>query len=51
VVEWPVAGVPVTDVELDGALLAAAAADVDVLWPKDEGPPGSSDDTTISIMS
>jgi hypothetical protein len=36
VVEWPIAGVPLTDVELDGAAFAAAAADVDVLWPGDE---------------
>jgi hypothetical protein len=36
VVEWPVEEVPLTVVELDGAELAAAAAEVDVLWPDDD---------------
>lgn len=36
VVEWPALDVPQTDLELDGAVLAAAAADVDVLWPGDD---------------
>jgi hypothetical protein len=47
VVEWPAMGVPLTDVELDGAALTAAAADVDVLWPGDEP---SSDSTWNSIV-
>jgi hypothetical protein len=42
VVEWPVAGVPQTEVELDGATIAAAAAGVDVLWPSDGPERGSS---------
>jgi hypothetical protein len=41
VVEWPAQGVTLTDVELDGALLVAAAADADVLWPADDPPGGS----------
>jgi hypothetical protein len=36
VIEWPVADIALTAVELDGSVLAAAAADVDVLWPGDE---------------
>lgn len=40
VVEWPAMGVPLTDVELDGAALVAVAAEVDVLWPGD-GPSSS----------
>lgn len=40
VVEWPAANVPLTDIELDGAALMAAAAGVDVLWPDE--PPSSS---------
>jgi hypothetical protein len=47
VIEWPAEGVQLTDAELDGAVLAAAADDVDVLWPGDEPSGGSS---TISIM-
>ncbi|MFL5962524.1 MAG: hypothetical protein ACJ757_06480 [Gaiellaceae bacterium] len=46
VVEWPVAGVPLTAVELDGAVLAAAAARVDVLWPDDGSSSGSTDSVT-----
>jgi hypothetical protein len=42
VVEWPVAEVPQTEVELDGAAIVAAAADVDVLWPSDGPERGSS---------
>jgi hypothetical protein len=49
VVEWPIAGIPLTDVELDGAALAAAAADVDVLWPGD-GPSGGSTWSSISEL-
>jgi hypothetical protein len=45
VIEWPALGVPQTDLELDGAVLAAAAADVDVLWPGDE--PSSSGSSGI----
>jgi hypothetical protein len=41
VIEWPVAGVPLTDVVLDGAVISAAAAEVDVLWPGDEPSSGS----------
>jgi hypothetical protein len=48
VVEWPVEGVPLTDIELDGTLLTSAAAEVDVLWP-DGGP--SSGGSTWSTMS
>lgn len=48
VIEWPVENVPLTDVELDGAMLAAAAADVDVLWPDDDGPSGGSTWSSIS---
>jgi hypothetical protein len=48
VVEWPAMGISLTAVELDGAVLAAAAADVDVLWPDDDGPSGGSTSTTIS---
>jgi hypothetical protein len=48
VVEWPVAGVPLTDVELDGAAFTAAAADVDVLWP-DDGPSGGSSWTSSEM--
>jgi hypothetical protein len=47
VVEWPAMGVPLTDVELDGAALVAVAAEVDVLWPGD-GP--SSSDSVTSYM-
>jgi hypothetical protein len=47
VIEWPIAGIPLTDVELDGSVLAAAAADVDVLWPGDE-PSGGSTWSSIS---
>jgi hypothetical protein len=36
VVEWPALDVPQTDLELDGAVLAGAAANVDVLWPGDD---------------
>jgi hypothetical protein len=36
VVEWPALDVPQTDLEVDGAVLAAAVADVDVLWPGDD---------------
>jgi hypothetical protein len=49
VIEWPVAGIPLTAVELDGAALAAAAADVEVLWRDDGGPP--SGDSTWSTIS
>jgi hypothetical protein len=49
VVEWPAAGVPLTDVELDGAVLAAAAAEVDVLWPDGDPPFGSGDSVTSYI--
>jgi hypothetical protein len=41
VIEWPAEGVPLTDVELDGSVLAGAAAEVDVLWPGDEPSGGS----------
>jgi hypothetical protein len=47
VIEWPVAGVPLTDVELDGDLIASAAAEVDVLWPGDG--PSTSDSVTSYI--
>jgi hypothetical protein len=43
-------GISLTDVELDGAALAAAAAGVDVLWPDDDGPSGSSTRSTISEL-
>ena len=49
VVEWPALGVPLTDVELDGAVLGEAAADVDVLWPDGE-PSGGSSWSTISEL-
>jgi hypothetical protein len=42
VIEWPALNVPQTDLELDGATLVAAAADVDVLWPGDEPSSGGS---------
>jgi hypothetical protein len=42
VLEWPAESVPQTDIELDGAVLAAAAADVEVLWPADDPPSDSS---------
>jgi hypothetical protein len=48
VVEWPVEGVPLTDVELDGAVLAAAAAEVDVLWPG--GGPSLGGSTVVSEL-
>jgi hypothetical protein len=47
VIEWPIAGIPLTDVEVDGAVIAAAAADVDVLWPGDVPP--SSDSVTSYV--
>ena len=49
VVEWPAFGVPLTDIELDGAAFAEAAAGVDVLWPGD-GPTGGSSWSTISEL-
>jgi hypothetical protein len=49
-VEWPALGIPLTDVELDGATLVAAAADVDVLWPDDDGPSGNSIWSTMSEL-
>jgi hypothetical protein len=49
VIEWPAEGVPLTDIELDGAVLAAAAAEVDVLWPGSE-PSGGSAWSTISEL-
>jgi hypothetical protein len=42
VIEWPIAGIPLTDTELDGAVIAAAAASVDVLWPGDGSSSGDS---------
>ena len=36
VVEWPAEGVPLTTVEPDGAVVAAAARDVELLWPDDD---------------
>jgi hypothetical protein len=47
VVEWPAERVPLTAIELDGAALAAAAADVERLWPDDDGPTGSSVSTFV----
>jgi hypothetical protein len=51
VVEWPAEGVPLTNVEIDGAALTAAAGDADVLWPDDDGPSGSSGSSIIGSMA
>jgi hypothetical protein len=34
-VEWPVVGVPLTSVQLDGAAISAAAARAVPFWPDD----------------
>jgi hypothetical protein len=49
VIEWPVVGISLTDVEIDGGVIAAAAAGVDVLWPDDGSSSGSSDSVTSYI--
>jgi hypothetical protein len=35
VVDWPAAGIPQTEVELDGAAIAAAGEAAELLWPDD----------------